>query len=107
METLGFRSARAQKLPTPITTLDRFVSAQHYEQRMYVAAGDETRPNGGPSTVLGILKVGTKKLFVNKEGDSRMSEIEPCCVLDFYGEAMNERDASRERRGVFSRLCRR
>ena len=31
--------------------------------------------------ILGILKVGTKKLFVTKDGDARMSEIEPCCVL--------------------------
>ena len=59
-------------------------ATQQHEQRLYVAADDCSRPTGGPSVVLGFLKVGTRKLFVTNDSGGRMLEIEPCCVLDFY-----------------------
>ena len=85
IDRAGVLSALAQKLPVPITSMERLCAPQQmHEQRLYVAADQSCRPRGGPSVILGILKVGTKKLFVTRDGDGRMSEIEPCCVLDFY-----------------------
>ena len=35
------------------------------------------------STVIGLLKVGVKKLFIRNESGN-IKEINPLCVLDFY-----------------------
>ena len=54
------------------------------DQRLYLACSDATRPNNGPSILLGILKVGPKRLFIAKTTGGGIEEMEPCCVLDFY-----------------------
>ena len=54
------------------------------DQRLYLACSDATRPNNGPSVLLGILKVGPKRLFIAKTTGGGIEEMEPCCVLDFY-----------------------
>ena len=44
----------------------------------------------GRGTALGILKVGTKRLFVyNHHGN--VHEMEPLCVLDFYVHESRQR----------------
>ena len=70
------------------------------DQRLYLFCSDATSPLRGPSAVLGILKVGSKNLFVSKHDDplSPVVEIEPTCVLDFY---VHERT---QRMGVGGRL---
>ena len=60
------------------------------DQRLYLACSDATRPRGGPSVLVGILKVGPKRLFVAKPSGG-MEEMEPCCVLDFYVHESSQR----------------
>eukprot|EP01116_Phalansterium_solitarium_P015851 TRINITY_DN3544_c0_g1_i1.p1 TRINITY_DN3544_c0_g1~~TRINITY_DN3544_c0_g1_i1.p1 ORF type:complete len:365 (+),score=45.21 TRINITY_DN3544_c0_g1_i1:102-1097(+) len=85
---MGIASGLAQKLPGPITSLNKLQYAEP-AQNLYIICSD--------TTVDGILKVGRKKLFVT--GDfGQMHEITPLCVLDFY---VHEK---KQRSGVGSRL---
>ena len=75
------RPPRLTRHPPP---LDRSQDRLTHEQRLYLFCDASTSPRGGPSVLLGILKVGCKNLFVTRFDDDRVVEIEPCCVLDFY-----------------------
>ena len=66
--------------PVPPHSQDRMLE----DQRLYLACSDATRPHNGPSVLLGILKVGPKRLFIAKTTGGGIEEMEPCCVLDFY-----------------------
>ncbi len=70
---MGNRSAKAQGLGSVITTVRRMM---HTDQRLYVMRSDKA--------VMGILKVGRKKLFIRDNTSGKMHELEPLCVLDFY-----------------------
>jgi len=47
----------------------------------------------GHGTVVGILKVGPKKLFVYDLGGTQY-EMEPLCVLDFYVHESKQRSGN-------------
>ena len=47
-------------------------------------------PSRGKGSVVGILKVGTKKLFVYDDCKVQ-HELEPLCVLDFYVHESRQR----------------
>ena len=66
------KSVKAQGLGTVITTASRFFASDH---RLYL----KTEGN----TVIGLLKVGPKNLFIRNE-QGTIKEISPICVLDFY-----------------------
>jgi len=70
--TLGKLSAKAQQLPVPITSFSKLQNSEH---RLYLYVDDKK--------AIGMLKVGTKKLFI-RTNEGRYHEIEPLCVLDFY-----------------------
>lgn len=79
LDAMGKRSQIAQGLKKPVTLGTPYQSGQ----RIYLLADART--------ALGILKVGTKRLFVtppasSKQSDSRenLIEINPVCALDFY-----------------------
>eukprot|EP00743_Colponemidia_sp_Colp-15_P005981 GILK01006428.1.p1 GENE.GILK01006428.1~~GILK01006428.1.p1 ORF type:complete len:416 (+),score=44.49 GILK01006428.1:106-1353(+) len=72
IERMGTASAKAQGLKAVITTPSRIIATDH---RVYLRV---TR-----NKVIGLLKVGKKKLFIRNE-QGNMREIEPLCVLDFY-----------------------
>lgn len=79
LEAMGKRSASAQGLRKPVTLGTPYQAGQ----RIYLLADART--------ALGILKVGTKRLFVAppasaKQSDARenLVEINPVCALDFY-----------------------
>jgi len=76
IDEMGSASATAQKLPQVITTAERL---KHSNHRLYLLR--DLRANG--CVVLGIIKVGEKKLFLY-DNTSRLQEREPTCVLDFY-----------------------
>ncbi|KAJ3313831.1 Alpha-tubulin N-acetyltransferase 1 [Boothiomyces sp. JEL0838] len=104
---LGAASARAQSLRGPITTLLKLKT--NPDQRLYLMkediqditlksetsrddlymfnsagiSGFKDLVNAGKYNIVGMLKVGTKKLFV-VDGNNRHIEISPLCVLDFY-----------------------
>ncbi|GES85857.1 alpha-tubulin N-acetyltransferase-like [Rhizophagus clarus] len=74
IDAMGEASARAQDLKNIITTAAKLKESLH---TLYIMRDQENKK------VVGILKVGIKKLFV-VDRIGRQHEIEPLCVLDFY-----------------------
>lgn len=72
IDVIGEASATAQKLPKPVTNSTKFFSGK---DRIYCLVDG--------FKILGMMKVGKKKLFIRDEVGN-ISEIEPLCVLDFY-----------------------
>ncbi|XP_030366658.1 alpha-tubulin N-acetyltransferase 1 isoform X2 [Strigops habroptila] len=79
IDELGKASAKAQGLPSPVTSATRMESNRHV---LYILRDTEGRgpPKGA---VIGFLKVGYKKLFLLDRSGAH-NEAEPLCVLDFY-----------------------
>lgn len=69
---MGAASSKAQALPSIITSAARLFTS---DNRLYLRAEGKT--------VIGLLKVGLKKLFIRNEYGA-IKEISPLCVLDFY-----------------------
>mmetsp|Transcript_26943 Transcript_26943/g.75930 ORF Transcript_26943/g.75930 Transcript_26943/m.75930 type:complete len:516 (-) Transcript_26943:541-2088(-) len=76
VDTAGELSAKAQGLGAVITDLSRVQSHNHI---LYLAASVSVTG----TKVLGMLKLGNKKLFIRVD-TGELKEIEPLCVLDFY-----------------------
>ena len=74
LDTMGKRSMVAQGLSKPITS---FGGMRAGDFRLYLSIGA-----GG--AVRGLLKVGTKQLFVRRKPDAEYCQVSPLCVLDFY-----------------------
>ncbi|KAJ3357619.1 Alpha-tubulin N-acetyltransferase 1 [Allomyces javanicus] len=90
LDALGAASAKAQCLKTPITSVKRLLDTNHriYMLRVPSPLSDEpgSASPGGKSaswTVVGFLKVATKKLYLN-DGTGELAAVTPLCVLDFY-----------------------
>jgi hypothetical protein len=72
LDTIGAASAKAQSLPTVITSFSRFVYSNH---RLYIKFDGDR--------MIGFIKVGVKNLiYCDRMG--KMKELSPLCVLDFY-----------------------
>uniref|UniRef100_A0A0B6ZLV3 Alpha-tubulin N-acetyltransferase n=1 Tax=Arion vulgaris TaxID=1028688 RepID=A0A0B6ZLV3_9EUPU len=78
IDTMGEASAKAQGLHGPITTGRKLTQSDH---RLYIMKDSNT--NSGKGSILGIIKVGRKKLFVY-DNTKVQHEVEALCVLDFY-----------------------
>lgn len=74
IDILGARSKIAQGINAPLTSVSKM--RENREYRVYLLTER--------SLGIGILKVGTKKLFVTHPKTRSLVEIEPKCVLDFY-----------------------
>eukprot|EP00760_Papus_ankaliazontas_P035128 PhM_4_TR7630/c1_g1_i1/m.2188/K19573/ATAT1, MEC17; alpha-tubulin N-acetyltransferase 1 len=70
---MGEGSRKAQGLAQVLTSVPKLQACP--DHRLYLLAQDHA--------IIGILKVGHKKLFI-RDGAAQMHEIEPLCVLDFY-----------------------
>ncbi|KAK3865749.1 hypothetical protein Pcinc_028659 [Petrolisthes cinctipes] len=92
INAIGEASSFAQGLSNIITTSEKLQSSDHL---LYLMK-EEDEPSG-ITLVVGMLKVGRKKLFL-LDSDQRTRESAPLCVLDFY---IHE---SRQRRGYGRRL---
>ncbi|XP_073405015.1 alpha-tubulin N-acetyltransferase 1 isoform X1 [Dendrobates tinctorius] len=79
IDEIGKASAKAQRLPAPITSASRMQTNQHH---LYILK-DCTPKTAGRGVVIGFLKVGYKKLFVLDHTGAHI-EVEPLCILDFY-----------------------
>ncbi|XP_012823288.2 alpha-tubulin N-acetyltransferase 1 isoform X2 [Xenopus tropicalis] len=79
IDEIGKASAKAQRLPAPITSASRMQTNKHH---LYILK-DCTPKTAGRGAVIGFLKVGCKKLFVLDQKGSHI-EAEPLCILDFY-----------------------
>ncbi len=72
IDKMGAASSKAQGLPSIITSASRLFTS---DNRLYMKAEG--------NKVIGLLKVGVKKLFIRNEY-AAIKEISPLCVLDFY-----------------------
>lgn len=80
IDDLGIGSQRAQGLNHVLTSVERI--CENPNHRLYIALRDRK--------AIGILKIGTKKLFIRtKTGE--LKEIDPLCVLDFYVHESEQR----------------
>ena len=77
INAMGQASAAAQGLGAVITNAERL--SNNPDHVLFIAANS--------ATALGIIKLGTKKLF-HRTSNGGVFEITPLCVLDFY---VNER----------------
>eukprot|EP00092_Neocalanus_flemingeri_P008405 GFUD01009061.1.p1 GENE.GFUD01009061.1~~GFUD01009061.1.p1 ORF type:complete len:214 (+),score=54.43 GFUD01009061.1:174-815(+) len=79
LNVMGEASARAQGLKNAITSGNKMLNVEN--QTAYILV--DKFGNNGMGSVVGLLKVGMKKLFLLDEvGKHR--EMVPQCVLDFY-----------------------
>lgn len=90
INSIGEASSFAQGLNNVITNADKLQNSDHLLYLMKEEDGDR-------SVVVGMLKIGRKKLFL-LDPHNRTKEVAPLCVLDFY---VHE---SRQRRGYGKRL---
>ncbi|ERL95283.1 hypothetical protein D910_12549 [Dendroctonus ponderosae] len=92
VNAIGEASAHAQGLSKPITTADRL---RNSEYKLYLLM--DPTANNGKGAVTGMLKTGTKGLYVF-DRNGQHYQVSPQCVLDFY---IHE---SRQRTGLGRRL---
>ncbi|CAB3364901.1 Hypothetical predicted protein [Cloeon dipterum] len=78
LDKIGVSSGIAQGLQTPVTSSDRLRNSDHKVYLLTNPDGD-----GGDGTVVGLLKIGHKKLYVF-DAAGKHHELTPICVLDFY-----------------------
>ncbi|XP_072930970.1 alpha-tubulin N-acetyltransferase 1 isoform X2 [Epargyreus clarus] len=79
IDVIGEQSAAAQGLTRIITTADKLRNSPTHI--LYLLK--DARAKGGKGDVVGLLKMGTKHLFLFNEND-KVCEVEPLCILDFY-----------------------
>ncbi|XP_055915726.1 alpha-tubulin N-acetyltransferase 1 isoform X1 [Eupeodes corollae] len=79
IDTLGELSATSQKLSKAVTTSQRLRMSDN--QKIYLLADVGAGHNGA---VIGLLKVGTKSLYLfDESGETKKVDDAPC-ILDFY-----------------------
>eukprot|EP00092_Neocalanus_flemingeri_P032789 GFUD01035662.1.p1 GENE.GFUD01035662.1~~GFUD01035662.1.p1 ORF type:complete len:214 (+),score=55.93 GFUD01035662.1:47-688(+) len=93
LDVMGEASARAQGLKNAITSGSKMLNVE--SQTAYILV--DKFGNNGMGSVVGLLKVGRKKLFLLDEV-GKHNEMVPQCVLDFYVVE------SRQRSGCGKRL---
>jgi len=79
LDVMGEASAQAQSLKNPITSGSKMMTADGHTVYLLV---DKTAA-AGQGAVVGMLKVGRKKLFL-LDNAGKPHEMTPMCVLDFY-----------------------
>ena len=79
LDVMGEASAQAQSLKNPITSGAKMMAAEGHTVYMLV----DRAGAGGHGAVVGMLKVGRKKLFLLDHA-GKPNEMTPMCVLDFY-----------------------
>jgi len=79
LDVMGEASAKAQGLKNPITSGSKMLNVEN--QTVYLLV--DKFGNNGLGSVVGLLKMGRKKLFLLDEV-GKPHEMVPLCVLDFY-----------------------
>lgn len=85
LDEMGRSSALAQGLKNAITSGERLRNSEH---TVYLLI--DTEGKSGQDSVVGLLKVGRKKLFVFDAAGAH-HEMQPLCVLDFYVHESKQR----------------
>jgi alpha-tubulin N-acetyltransferase 1 len=86
VDLAGAASSAAQGLAQPVTVLSRLM--QEEEQVVYLAS---RRGASGGTVLVGLLKLGAKRLFVLPARSATLVEVRPMCVLDFYVHETQQR----------------
>jgi len=86
LDAMGQASAVAQELRQPITSGAKLRMQDEHVVYLLI---DRTS-NGGFGSVVGMLKVGKKNLFL-LDGRGSQREVYPMCVLDFYVHETRQR----------------
>jgi len=79
LDVMGEASAQAQGLKNPITSGSKMMATEGQTVYMLV----DRAASSGSGAVVGMLKVGRKKLFL-MDSAGKPNELSPLCVLDFY-----------------------
>ncbi|XP_065916526.1 alpha-tubulin N-acetyltransferase 1-like [Dysidea avara] len=82
IDAMGQASGAAQGLPLAVTTYSKLKTCQH---TLYVLRDTESN-----NILVGILKVGKKRLFL-MDARAVQHEVEPLCLLDFYVHESKQR----------------
>ncbi|XP_023727055.2 alpha-tubulin N-acetyltransferase [Cryptotermes secundus] len=85
LDAMGKSSAVAQGLKNAITSGERLRNSEH---TVYLLIDPEGK--SGQGSVVGLLKVGRKKLYVF-DASGAHHEMQPLCVLDFYVHESKQR----------------
>ncbi|KDR17616.1 alpha-tubulin N-acetyltransferase 1-like [Zootermopsis nevadensis] len=85
LDEMGRASAIAQGLQKAVTSGERLRNSDH---TVYLLI--DTEGKSGEGSVVGLLKVGKKKLFVFDAAGVH-HEVQPLCVLDFYVHESKQR----------------
>ncbi|XP_076759819.1 alpha-tubulin N-acetyltransferase [Xylocopa sonorina] len=85
LDDMGEASARAQGLNKPITSSLKLRDTDHI---VYLLVDNEA--NNGLGSVVGLLKTGSKNLFMFDETGAHY-QLKPRCVLDFYVHESRQR----------------
>ncbi|XP_043465066.1 alpha-tubulin N-acetyltransferase-like [Leptopilina heterotoma] len=78
LDEIGEASSKAQGLSKPITSATKMRNSDH---TVYILVDNEG--NNGLGSVIGLLKVGSKNLFMFDETGIHY-QVKPRCILDFY-----------------------
>ncbi|XP_013138080.1 PREDICTED: alpha-tubulin N-acetyltransferase-like isoform X2 [Papilio polytes] len=79
INSIGQMSTKAQGLKKNITTLEKLLLSPN--NKLYILKDE--KGNGGAGEVIGILKIGMKKLFLYDK-QNKLVIATPMCVLDFF-----------------------
>ncbi|KAK1125589.1 hypothetical protein K0M31_005946 [Melipona bicolor] len=82
---MGEASAKAQGLNKPITSTLKLRDTDHV---VYLLVDNEA--NNGLGSVVGLLKTGSKNLFMFDETGAHY-QLKPRCILDFYVHESRQR----------------
>ncbi|CAF0830192.1 unnamed protein product [Rotaria sordida] len=85
IDVVGEASYKAQGLSGPVTTARKFRISDH---RLYLVKNSSDNHNLG--SVIGLLKVGAKHLFIY-DSHGQVHERTPLCVLDFFVHESKQR----------------
>lgn len=85
LDEIGWASAKAQGLLKPITSGGKLKDSEHI---LYLLIDPGT--SDGRGSVIGLLKIGRKKLFMFDLAGYQ-HEVEPLCILDFYVHESKQR----------------
>lgn len=85
IDEMGLASAKAQGLLKPITSAERLRNSEHV---VYLLT--EPDGNNGKGSVVGLLKMGWKKLYIF-DATGMHHEKMSLCVLDFYVHESRQR----------------
>ncbi|KAK1121128.1 hypothetical protein K0M31_010441 [Melipona bicolor] len=85
LDDMGEASAKAQGLNKPITSTLKLRDTDHV---VYLLVDNEA--NNGLGSVVGLLKTGSKNLFMFDETGAHY-QLKPRCILDFYVHESRQR----------------